>query len=232
MLRWILPALAGGILALAVFFPMRWAAGWILPAEIRTLAPDLKFGGSIWQGTISGLPIFGTANLNIAPLSRQVDFQAGKGRNFTAGRLTPTQVTDLDFRLNLESIPFTDRRLQGLRGELLAEISKAELKDQKCESANGLARTDVLQRNGGTIDWTGPELAGPIRCEAGALIVDLSGQDAQQTITALIRIQPDGSYRANISVRTVRTEADAVLPLFGFSRSGQSFVLTEQGRWR
>ena len=231
MLRWVIPALLTGLVALVACFPMRWAAGWVLPESIETLAPDLEMRGTVWQGTVSGVPIFGTANLNIAPLSRTLGFEAGQARNYASGRLSPTRATSIDFRMDFASVPFTDGRLQGLRGDFTAEISEAQFKDQTCQSAIGAARTDVLQRNGGTIDWTGPELTGPIRCEDGTLIVDLSGRDAQQTITALIRIMPDGTYRANVSVRTSRVEADAVLPLFGFSRSGQNFVLTEQGNW-
>ena len=134
--------------------------------------------------------------------------------------------------MDIATIPFTDGRLQGLRGDFSARLSELQVSEQSCQSASGTVRTDVLQRNGGQIQWTGPELTGPIRCESGALIADLSGRDAEQTITALVKIMPDGLYRADISVRTLRVEADAVLPLFGFSRSGQNFVLTEQGKWR
>lgn len=134
--------------------------------------------------------------------------------------------------MDFASVPFTDGRLRGLRGDVTALILDMQFSEQSCQSATGTIQTDVLQRNGGTIQWTGPELTGPIRCEDGALIADLSGQDTEQAISALIRLVPDGTYRADINVRTLRAEADAVLPLFGFSRSGQSFVLTEQGKWR
>ncbi|MEP4053343.1 MAG: type II secretion system protein N [Litorimonas sp.] len=232
MFRWVLPAALSGMLALLACFPMRWAAGWVVPDTVKTLAPDLDMRGSIWRGTISGLPLFGSANLSIAPLARRVDFQSGEGGNYLAGIISPTEAADIDFRLDLTTVPFTDGRLQGLRGDFSAQISEMKISEQSCEMAIGTARTDVLQRNGGTIQWTGPELSGPIRCEDGALLVDLSGQDAQQTITAQLKLIPDGTYRADVKVRTVRVEADAVLPLFGFSRSGQSFVLTEQGKWR
>jgi len=82
------------------------------------------------------------------------------------------------------------------------------------------------------VNWTGPELTGPIRCEEGALIADLKGRDTQQNIEALIRMSPDRTYRVDISVRTTRKEAGAVLPIFGFTRSDKKFVLVEQGRWR
>lgn len=232
MWRWILPAIVSGIAALIAFFPMHWAAGWVLPEDVKAMAPDLKMRGTIWRGTISGLPLLGTANVDIAILSRRMDIQSGQGGNYVSGRFSPSEATDIDVRLDIASVPFSDGRLQGLRGTFAAQISQITLSGQSCETATGVARTDVLQRNGGKIDWTGPELAGPIRCEEGAIIADLSGQDAEQRISALIRLVPDGTYRADIDVRTGRVEADAVLPLFGFSRSGPSFVLTEQGKWR
>lgn len=232
MLRWVLPALLSGVVALLACFPMRWAVGWVLPDNVKSFAPDLDMKGTVWRGTVSGLPLFGTVNLNVAPFSRSVEFQSGQGGNYVTGRVSPSGATDIDFRMDFATVPFTDGRLQGLRGDFTAQISEIKISEESCESAAGTARTDVLQRNGGTIQWTGPEMTGPIRCKEGALIADLSGQDAQQTITALIRLSPDGTYRADINVRTVRVEADAVLPLFGFSRSGQSFVLTEQGKWR
>jgi len=232
MFRWVIPALLSGLVAIVAFFPMSWAAGWVLPDSVKSVAPDLTVRGTIWQGSLSSLPIFGTANLDIAPQNRTLKFQAGQDRNYASGTLSPTEAKNLDLRLDLASIPFTDGRLQGLLGNFTAEISEAQYNDQGCQSAVGKARTDVLMRNGGKIDWTGPELTGPIRCEDGALIVDLSGRDAQQSIAALIKLAPNGSYRADITVQTNRVEADAILPLFGFSRSGQSFKLIEQGNWR
>jgi len=178
------------------------------------------------------LPLFGTANLKVSPRARQLEIQSGQDRNYLAGTVSQSRAKDIVFHMDVATVPFTDGRLQGLRGDFTAEISEMQVAEQACQSAAGLARTDVLQRNGGKIQWTGPELAGPIRCEDGALIADLSGRDAQQTITAFIKLMPDGLYRADVSVRTIRAEADAVLPLFGFSRSGQNFVLTEQGKWR
>lgn len=232
VLRWGFPAVLSGLVALGAFFPIQWAAGFVLPDNIKTLAPDLEIRGTIWRGSVSGLPVFGTASLKISPLSRSAEIESGQGRNYVAGIASPSAIKDLDFRMNLATVPFTDGRLQGLRGDFVAEISELKIENQSCQSATGTARTDVLQRNGGQIQWTGPELSGPIRCEDGVLIADLSGKDAQQTITALVKLSPDGTYRADVNVRTVREEADAVLPLFGFSRSGQNFVLTEQGKWR
>ena len=232
MLRWVFPALLSGVVALVAFFPMRWAAGWVLPDNVKTIAPDLEMRGTIWQGSVSGLPLFGTANLKLRPLAQKLELQSGQDRNYLAGVVSTSEAKDIALYVDIATVPFTDGRLQGLRGDFIAQISDMQILEQSCQSAMGTARTDVLQRNGGKIQWTGPELTGPIRCEDGVLVADLSGRDAQQTITALIKLMPDGLYRADVSVRTIRVEADAILPLFGFSRSGQNFVLTEQGKWR
>jgi hypothetical protein len=232
VLRWVFPALLSGLVALVAFFPMRWAAGWALPDNVKSLAPDLEVHGTIWQGSLSGLPLFGTANLKLSPASRQVEIQSGEDRNYFFGVVSKSGARDINFQMDIATVPFTDGRLQGLLGDFSAQVSEIKISEKVCQSATGTARTDVLQRNGGKIQWTGPELTGPIRCEEGAVVADMSGRDAQQTITALVRLMPDGLYRADIKVRTLRVEADAVLPLFGFSRSGQNFVLTEQGKWR
>jgi len=232
MLRWIFPALLSGLVAVAAFLPLGWAAGLVLPNEVKTLAPNLSYQGTIWRGTVSGLPIFETANVDITPMSRRALIQSGEGQNYLSADIGPSLAKDMDLRVDLATLPLTDGRLQGLRGLLNAQISEMEIENQSCKSAKGTLTTDVLQRNGGNIQWTGPELKGPIRCEEGALIADLQGRDAQQNISALIRMAPDNSYRVDITVRTTRAEADAVLPIFGFRRKGNAFVLVEQGRWR
>lgn len=232
MLRWILLAFVAGLAALVARFPLSWGANIFVPDDVKLAAPDLKYHGTIWSGTASGLPLFGTANFKVQPLKRTISVESGNGRNYFAGELGTSHATDLNLRMDLLTVPFSDGRLQGLLGEIAAIISEAEYTSEACLSATGRATTDVLQRNGGAIQWTGPKLEGPIRCENGALIADLSGRDAGQNITASISLSPSGEYRADISAQTNRPEADAVLPLFGFTRSGRNFKLTEQGRWR
>ena len=232
MLRWVFPAVVSGLVALVAFFPMRWVAGFFIPDDVQVFAPDLAFHGTVWTGTVSGLPVFGTANFDAELLSRSASLQSGEGQNYLSAELTPNTAKNIDLRVNFEDLPLIDGRLQGLQGELIAKISELNFEGQGCVSAAGTLRTDVLQRNGGSIQWTGPELTGPITCEDGSLLAAMTGRDAEQNIEANLRFAPDGLYRADITVRTSRGEADAVLPLFGFTRSGGSFLLTEQGRWR
>ncbi len=232
MKRWILPAVVAGLAAGVAALPLDWIAPFAVPSDMQANAPDLEFHGTIWDGRVTGIPVFEASNFKVSPFARRVDVQAGDGQNFFTGRVTPSSVHDVQFWADLSTFPFTDGRLQGLKGDVSFTLSEVSYDKSGCASAIGDMRTDVLQRNGGAIQWTGPELTGPIRCEGGSIIADLSGRDTEQVISALIRLVPNGSYRADITVRTERGEADVVLPLFGFSRAGGDFKLTEQGRWR
>ena len=154
MLRWVLPALLSGVAAFIMCLPLGWAASWVLPDNIKTLAPDLEMTGTVWRGTVSELPLLGTANVQTSPFARRIEFEAGEGRNFISGMLTPSEAKDVDVRMDVSTIPFTDGRLQGLRGDFMAQISEISIAEQACASATGSAKTDVLQRNGGTVQWT------------------------------------------------------------------------------
>jgi hypothetical protein len=206
--------------------------GWVAPSFMPDGIGALDYRGTVWNGSISGLPIFDAATVKVHPLRRSVDLKAGDGASYASGLLRRTSAENLRLRLPLSALPLTDGRLQGLKGRVDVDIATADYTPTGCTAATGTVRTDILQRNGGTIDWTGPELSGPIRCEDGALLAELTGRDAAQQIDILLRLQPDGVYRAEVSARTTRVEADAVLPMFGFTRDGSVFRLTEQGRWR
>lgn len=206
--------------------------GWVAPAAVPDGVTGLRYSGSVWNGSITNIPVFDRATARVHPLSRTMDIRAGQGTAFARGNVSRTRAQDVRLILPLERLPLTDGRLQGLSGLIEVEIDEAAYSDAGCTSATGSARTDVLQRNGGVIDWTGPELAGPIRCEAGALVAELTGRDAAQSIAVTLSLRPDGVYRADVTAETSRAEADVVLPIFGFTRDGGVFRLTEQGNWR
>lgn len=221
-----------GVSAVIAAMPLAWVAPIFIPSEVGALAPDMDFRGTVWNGHVTNIPVFGEGKFDVEPLNRNANVQAGNGRHYFSGELGLSSAQDIKLHLDLIDIPFSDSRLQGLQGVISVSIDDVELGVEGCLKANGTASTDLLQRNGGAIQWTGPELSGPISCDKGSLIADLLGDDAQQSISARIRLSPEGAYRADISVQTARAEADAVLPVFGFSRDGRDFKLTEQGRWR
>lgn len=226
--RLILLAAVSALAAFTLSLPLSWAASLFVPKEL----PKLTYQGTIWNGTVSDIPVFGTANFKLHPLSLSADVETGEGKNYLAATASRTEARDVRVVIDLSTLPLTDQRLQNVFGTVTATLSKLGYTPEGCTSAEGNIHTDVLQRNGGTINWVGPELSGPVSCENGALLATVSGQDAEQSVEAMMRFSPDGTYRADITARTSRQEAGALLPLFGFTRVGQDFKLTEQGKWR
>ena len=226
--RWIILAILAGLGASIAVLPLSWVASPFVPDELS----DLKFHGTIWNGTASNIPVFETANVKLDPLSLSVQVESGDGVNYLTGLVSTNYASDIDLVVDLSTLPLTDQRVSGLSGTVRMSLSEIKFDRESCLVANGSVITDVLQRNQPRLNWTGPELSGPISCEDGALIANISGQDQQQTIKALMRFSPNGTYRVDLSAQTSRSEAGAILPLFGFSRSGTEYKLTEQGKWR
>jgi len=112
------------------------------------------------------------------------------------------------------------------------QISELQIKDDGCAFAQGQVSTDFLALNRSRWQWQGPMLTGPISCEGGDLLVNLSGRENRQIIRADLRLSKSGSYSANITVQTDQAEAGVVLPLYGFEKQGRQYKLTEQGQWR
>ena len=100
-----------------------------------------------------------------------------------------------------------------------------------CQSAKGEFSTDVLQKNAGLWQWSGPVLYGPISCENGDIVSVLSGKDARQSLDVRTVMKPDGRYQAEFNIQTRDAAASALLPLYGFEPSQKGFRLNEQGRW-
>lgn len=223
----ILALAGGGLAALLANFPLEWAA----PKQA-----GVSYSGTIWNGAATGAPLFGDLRTELSPAqifsASPLVVSQTTGPNRLDGAIGLRAAKDVRLRVNLLSLPMTDPRLQGLRGELNLRLDAAKWDSAGCTEAAGTAQTNVLTQNGGAIDWTGPELSGPISCEDGQFRVQLSGRDAGQNIAADLRLSILGDYAADITAATNRAEAGAVLPLFGFVFADGEYKLTEQGRWR
>ncbi|WP_427451878.1 type II secretion system protein N [Litorimonas sp. WD9-15] len=226
--RWIFAGHAAGFAACVAALPLGWVAPLFVPDEV----PELTYHGTVWNGTLTDIPVFDTANFDLHPLSLSADIEAGDGTNYVSATVNRHQARDARVVVDLSTLPLTDQRLQGLVGSVAANLILLGYGPEGCTEAEGTVRTDVLQRNGGNMNWTGPELSGPITCETGDLVAILKGEDSEQSIDALLRFSADSTYRVDITARTSRAEAGTILPLFGFSSTGRDFKLTEQGKWR
>ena len=225
--------MAAMLTALVVYFPLAWVGGRALPEDVQ---PRPVFSGTIWNGTVSGIPQVGPVTLktSFAELlkgGRGVSFKSeAPYLNFegTAG-LRGRASVNVDG--NIRGMASMDRRFAGLEGVYKLAVPEITL-GEKCQSAAGTFSTDILQRNQRVWEWQGPALSGPVTCENGDVVLTVSGKDPIQDIRAVIRIDPLGAYKIEVDVTTGDTRADLVLPLFGFQKSGRDYRLLEAGRWQ
>lgn len=229
----VLGSLLGAALGLAWQLPLAWIAPHIIP---EGLGSDIGYSGTVWDGTVTGLDYIGAAKFKLDPKAivgseLTLSFQTSSSAMQISGEASRTELKGLRFKGQLAGLPTNDGRLKELIGEVNINIAELEFRGN-CRSAQGQGWTDFLSRNEGRWQWQGPVLEGPISCENGDLIAMLSGSDGGQTIKADLRIVPDGTYRADISVRTSQREAGVVLPFYGFENKNGEFRLTEQGKWR
>lgn len=224
--------LAGVLIGGLANLPLSWVAPNFIPKEN---VGELQYGGTVWDGYVLGFPGFGPITFDAHPLKALtgkpfVNLET-QSANFSAkGSAKPGLLSGVSVQGNMAHVGAIDPRFAGLVGGFQMTLKEAAFKE-KCESASGNVSTDVLTRNSQIMGWTGPALSGPISCEDGAFKMELTGNDAQQSIKAVVRIIPDGTFRADVDVLTNDIRAGAVLPLYGFQPKDGGYSLLESGRW-
>ncbi len=232
----------GAFIALVTCFPLSWVGPKALP-ETLTLE-NTRYKGTVWKGVVEKLRDVDSVAYSLHPLklfSAQPPIKArlnATGLN-VEGMLSRKRAQGLSMQIDVSALPIPDPRLRGLAGRVDIRVIDAQWKmSGECRNISGQVRTDVLMRNRGLFNWTGPELRGPISCgENGQFQFTLSGRDDAQKINAFISISSDGQYKTDMSVITQDPQAALALPLFGFTEKarnadGLEFRLLEQGRWR
>lgn len=232
--RYIILAVLGGVAGLLSQLPLKWVAPSMLPDPLRQ---SVQYSGTVWNGQLAGLDYVGNINFKLSPRAfltggLPLSFTTQSPAMSVSGQASQTQLEDIRFDGILAKLPTRDGRLKELAGQVIIRIAEMQIADGGCISASGQISTDFLALNQARWQWRGPELSGPINCEGGDMIVALSGAENRQIIRADLRLSPDGSYAANITVQTTQPEAGVVLPLYGFEQQGREYKLTEQGQWR
>lgn len=231
--RLLVGVLAAGIVTLLARLPLSWIGNAALPDNV---IPKPVFSGTVWKGFVSGIPQIGPISLNASlvkffkgqpPLtfSSQAPYMSFSGFAGLGGKAA------LLIEGDMRGMSSFDRRFAGLEGRYTLDIPEIVI-GQDCRSANGVFTTDVLRRNQRLWQWQGPELSGPVTCEEGDIVLTITGADTIQTIQAIVRIDPTGTYKAEVDVKTGDSRADLILPLFGFQKSGRDYRLLEAGRWQ
>jgi general secretion pathway protein N len=107
------------------------------------------------------------------------------------------------------------------------EAFTVHFSDDACDSAEGRVRATL---GNGVSGVTLPaSVAGDARCDGTALLLPLTSQAGTEGVT--LRVNADGSYRADFLVRPADPAAAARLEATGFTPSAAGQRLSVQGRF-
>ncbi len=196
-----------------------------------------SYSGTIWKGYVSGTDA-GVLNLetSIGRLFRgknPVHVWGGPNGLSIHAEAGPSGLRVLKLEGTMKALALRDPRVGAVNGNFRLDVPDMKVM-RICDYAEGTAWTDFLSQNSATLRWEGPDLEGPVTCEDGLIIVDLSGQDATAEISAKVTIGLEGSYRADITAKvnqTLERFAGPSLKQSGFHKDGGVYKLTEQGQW-
>jgi hypothetical protein len=196
--------------------------------------------GSIYSGGLEGLSVngtnYGNADLTLdasalmgGTLQYAVDWIGTHGQGTAKVSVdTGRTVTLKDYVINLdlEDYERAARWIRQAGGKIKLAGPAIQFKGSECILAEGVATSDVLDRNREVLGSGWSELRGDIVCDDGKLLVPLESENAAGTrFSSYLRVAPGapGKFEARISGRVSRALAFA-LPLAGFNRDGDAFV--------
>jgi len=213
--------------------PLVWIGKGAAPESV---APNLTYTGSVWHGAVNNISGIGsvairTSVVNFITGKPPVTFNSISPGFFIDGTASFSSLTSLRAKGEISDLALTDRRFANLGGAFDLTLRSLDL-GKTCKSADGTISTDILTKNQANWQWRGPGLKGPVTCENGDMVFNLTGRDRQQSIKATLRLQPTGQYRAIVNVVSSRAEIDAILPLYGFEKNATGYQLSEAGKWR
>lgn len=223
------------VVALIVFLPMRLALGATGLADQGLSAR--RVGGTIWGGSLLearfGDVALGDLRVSLSPLALLVGrarlaFEgAGADGRTIAGAATISRhamgidgvTASLPAAALFAPLPVTTLALEDVT---------VRFRDGVCEEAGGRVRATVTGEAGGLP--LPPTMMGNARCEAGALLLPMTGQGGTEAVN--LRIRPDGRYTADLVLSPSDPAAAAKLEQLGFvAGSGGGYRLSAQGRF-
>ncbi|MAK62215.1 MAG: hypothetical protein CMK09_14695 [Ponticaulis sp.] len=218
--------------ALVVTLPAEFVMQRLVRSE-----PAIRYAqanGTVWNGSVHGIQYdqqsIGSARIETdwlsifsGKLSSLVRINDGvvNGRGRVSAGLTG-QIEIEDLRLSGSTVELTNIRkeIRDLAGEYTLSIRNATLWDGRCRSASGTVWTDLLTKMDRTVDWTGPELTGPVSCRDGRFVLTLTGETpGQETVDATLEIGLDATGAFEAEVTNAQQETGRALTLIGFLNS-------------
>ena len=221
--------------ALIVFLPMRLALGATGLADQGLSAR--RVGGTIWGGSMIearfGDVALGDLRVSLSPLAlllgrARLAFEgAGADGRPIAGAATFGRhamgidgvTASLPAATLFAPLPVTTLALEDVT---------VRFRDGVCEEAGGRVRATMMGEAGGLP--LPPMMMGTARCEAGALLLPMTGQGGTEGVN--LRIRPDGRYTADLVLTPGDPAAAAKLEQLGFvAGTGGGYRLSAEGRF-
>jgi general secretion pathway protein N len=221
------------VIALIVFLPMRLVLGIAGAGEQGLRARSVT--GTIWGATLSearfgdlavgdlsarlsplalfvgqaSLSLEGPGSIGAPPLSGDA-FVSRHG--FGVGKMTGRVATGRVF----QPLPVTGIDLEDLT---------VRVEDDRCKAAEGRVRALLSGEVAGI--GVPPSVAGVARCDAGALLLPLSGPAGTEVVN--LRITGNGRYAAELAVRPADPVAAQRLEAAGFVNGPNGYALSVEG---
>ncbi len=192
------------------------------------------YSGTVWNGLISGTD---AGNLKLSTSlgrlisgANPVHITGGPAGLSLKAEAGTKGLRALKAEGTMRALALRDPRLALVNGNFRIDVPDMQVA-KTCDYAEGTVWTDFLAQNGSRLRWAGPVLEGPVSCEEGQIVLNLTGKDAAADITAQIRIDLSGTYKTDIMAKVSDLNAGMALQFFGFTAVAGGYRLTEQGKW-
>lgn len=196
--------------------------------------------GTVLSGRVLGLALrgvsYGDADVAFSPgglltgnLQYTVNWTGpqGAGRaKVSAGGGGRVALRDFAVSLDLAQLEQAALWIRQSGGRLDLSGPSLRFGPEGCISADGSARSDVLERNQYILGSGWTPMQGALRCEGGTLVFPMASENQTGTrFEATLRLAPHqpGQFEARVSGLVPRELAFA-LPIAGFTPQGQDFV--------
>jgi general secretion pathway protein N len=222
------------VVALIVFLPMRLVLGLAGLGEEGLSAR--RVGGTIWGASLTearfGEMALGDLDARLSPWPLLI----GQARIVLTSRGGGDRPLDGALTLSRHGFGIDDMTARIATGRMFAPLPVATLdldavtihiRDGQCDAAEGRVRATL------TGDFAGvalpPVVAGSPRCEGGAVLLPLTSQAGSESIA--LRIQPAGTYRAELTMTPADPLFAQKLEAAGFVAQGGAYRLSVEGRF-
>lgn len=222
------------LIALVVFLPLRLVLGLTGIDELGLSAR--RAGGTVWGGSLTearvGALALGDLRAHLSPWAlltggARVEIE---GPGTLSGRGIGGAVTVARHRFGVD-----DLSAALAAGPLFQPVPVTVLDldqvsidfvDGECRQAEGRVRATLGPGPAGLA--LPPQVSGAIRCDAGGLLVPLTGQAGTEAVS--LRIAGDGRYRAELTLPAGDPAAAARLAALGFVQTAGGWRLAAEGR--